>query len=342
MRPVFLTLATLVVVGILLGSAIVGLGLYNVSARQGHLPGVTWLLHTTYQRSVRLRAPDVAAVPEDLNDPDRIRLGALHFRNACAFCHSVPGQDHSATAMSMSPQPPHITQAVAQWAPQQMFWIVREGVKMSGMPHWPATGRDDEVWSVVAYLNAVRTTNTPETSATGRADCAACHGEAGQSGNRYIPRIDTLTIGQVAAALAQYRDGTRPSGVMQEATAGLSDAQIEGLAGKFGALEVSDGPLPDTGIQDPGRLLAIRGTDDIPACTSCHGPGRRAEAPIAPQLAGQSRNYLENQLKLWRDGHRVGGDRANLMRKAAQDLDDADIALLADWYAGLLDTNPAR
>ena len=54
-----------------------------------------------------------------------------------------------------------------------------------------------------------------------------------------------------------------------------------------------------------------------------------------PVLAGQSRAYLESQLKLWRDGHRGGGVRAKLMTKAAQDLSDDEITALAEWFAGL-------
>ena len=81
--------------------------------------------------------------------------------------------------------------------------------------------------------------------------------------------------------------------------------------------------------------MARQGSRDVPACTACHGPGRRADAPIAPLLAGQGREYLTTQLELWRDGYRGGGERARLMRKAARDLSDADIAALADYFASL-------
>ena len=116
----------------------------------------------------------------------------------------------------------------------------------------------------------------------------------------------------------------------------LSDNEIATLAQTFGS---SKGPRrqsePAPEATTPGALLAQRGTGDVPACTVCHGPGRQADAPIAPLLTGQSRNYLAGQLRLWRDGHRGGGERAHLMRKAAQDLSDADIAALADYFAGL-------
>ncbi|UOA29364.1 c-type cytochrome [Pseudosulfitobacter sp. DSM 107133] len=339
MKHVLRTLAALAVFGAVAGAAVVGFGLYNVSGRQDHFPGVGWLLHTTFKQSVRLRAPDAAEVPQDIGNADRIRLGALHYQSACAFCHSVPGQPRSATARAMNPPPPHITEATADWEPQQMFWIVEQGVKMSGMPHWPADGRGDEIWSVVAYLNAVPDMTAQEQTQltggkSGAARCSACHGEGGKSVNSYVPRLDILTPDQITQALVQYRDGTRPSGIMQEAAAGLTDGQITRIAQNFGTAQADELQRQEVVAPDhAGARLALRGTAEVPACTACHGPARQADAPIAPVLAGQSRAYLESQLKLWRDGHRGGGARANLMTKAAQDLSDADIAALADWYA---------
>ena len=325
------TLAALALLGGIGGAAVVGFGLYNVSARGGHWPGVSPVLHTTFRQSVKLRAVPASEVPADLNHPDRAVLGAYHFSNACAFCHAVPGQPRSATALSMNPQPPHINEAVAHWDPEQMFWIVREGVKMSGMPHWPAEANNDEIWSVVAYLDAVaaQRSDLPEIGRNG-AGCRDCHGENGQSGNGFIPRLDILTQDQIAAALIQYRAGTRSSGIMQEAASGLSDLQIARLADMFGA-----DAIPEmTPVQEDttGWRLASRGTDAVPACAACHGPGRAADAPIAPALAGQSQQYLENQLHLWRDGERGGGTRAALMKKAASALTDDEITELAEWY----------
>ncbi len=144
-----------------------GFGLYNVSAAAGHLPGVAWILHTTYRNSVELRAPPAAQVPE-LTDA-MAAIGARHFDSACRFCHSPPGEARSATTRSMVPAPPPIQEAVAGWQPRHLFWIVRNGVKMSGMPHWPAEQRQDDVWLVVAFLDRVREMSADGLCAAGRA-----------------------------------------------------------------------------------------------------------------------------------------------------------------------------
>lgn len=341
MKQALTTVIVLAVLGGLAAAAVIGAGLYNVSARQGHLPGVTWAIHTAFKQSVRLRAPDEAEVPEDLRDPDRVRLGALHFKTACTFCHAAPGQRRSATALAMNPTPPHISTAAADWTPAQLYWIVHEGVKMTGMPHWPALGREDEVWSVVAYLDAVAAGMDGAAQAAlagdahGAATCTQCHGGEGRSDNTHVPRLDILTVDQISAALGQYREGTRPSGFMQAVTRDLEDAEINALARRFGRDTPPDQTLTQGATETRGGQLALKGTIDVPSCTSCHGPGRHADQPIAPSLAGQSEAYLAQQLRLWRAGHRGGGVRHKLMRKAAQDLTDAEITTLARWFSGL-------
>lgn len=345
MRQVLQTLAALAAFGAVGAVGVVGFGLYNVSARQGHLPGVGIVLHTTFKQSVRLRAPGPEAVPDTIDHPDRIALGAMHFQTACAFCHSAPGRVRSATSRAMNPPPPHIAEIAAAWQPRQLFWIIREGIKMSGMPAWPVPDHEDEIWSVVAYLNAVPDMAVDQKSALAGADlarstCSDCHGQDGRSTNTFVPRLDILTREQIADALFQYRSGARSSGIMAEVAVVLDDDAIAALATRFGRPEGPDtGGDLSLGPANEGRALATRGTDDVPACIACHGPGRRADAPVAPALSGQAQQYLATQLRLWRAGGRGGGKRAETMRKAAQDLSDANIETLADWFAGL---DPAR
>ncbi|PVA05527.1 c-type cytochrome [Thalassorhabdomicrobium marinisediminis] len=337
MRQVLWTLATLAGLAVLGAAAVIGFGLYNTSARGAHLPGIGWALHTTFKQSVRLRAPATEEVPADLRHPDRAALGALHYQNACAFCHGFPDAARPATAMAMNPRPPHVTEAVADWDARHMGWIVQEGVKMSGMPHWPAEGREDEVWSVVSYLMAIKEgTELPPRPAS--ATCTACHGEDGDTTNAYIPRLDLLTPDQIAQALRHYRSGARESGIMAAVARDLEDAEIARAARAFGRSDPAPAPIPDP--EAPAALLATRGTGDVPACTACHGPERDAEAPIAPVITGQNEGYLRAQLRLWRDGARGGGVRAELMRKAAQDLTDAEIDNLAAFFAGLAPAEP--
>lgn len=346
MKRVLQTLAVLAVLAVLGGSAVVFGGLYNVSARVGHFPGVPFVLHTTFRNSVALRAPSDSAVP-DLSSPEMIALGAKHFDGGCKVCHAAPGQDRWAVPTVMVPAPPHIISAVGDWSAAELHWIVDEGVKMSGMPYWPAT-RTDDIWPVVAFLRAVDGINgsayaemtapvpVPDVAPPALSYCASCHGVEGRSENALIPRLDIHPQAYLEQTLLAYADGSRDSGIMRVAASRVTKAELMDLAAWFGAQDATSDPMAastDRQLIEIGARLAQAGTVDVPTCVSCHGPKAGPRAADFPHLAGQSETFLQDQLTMWRDGVRGGGPRAELMTKAAQDLTNDDIAALSAWFA---------
>lgn len=326
MRGVLLTLAVLAGLGLAGAAAVVGFGLYNVSAQSGHWPGVSWVLHTTFRSSARLRAPSMEKAP-DLGDPDLVALGAGHYATACAGCHAAPGGTRSATFRAMVPHPPPIAEAVADWQPNELHWIVENGVKMTGMPGWPVKGRGDEVWAVVAYLEAIKTDTPPPMPSpdlTGAAYCESCHGRVGGR----VPRLDIQDAAYLEAQLQAYRAGERPSGIMAQAASLVPRDSFAELARDFAAREVTGRASAGESAPDmAGEALARRGSRDVPACLACHGAESDRKGPV---LFGQSEDYLEVQLTLWRDGTY---DHDKLMHAAARDLDDAEIAALSRYFA---------
>ncbi len=74
----------------------------------------------------------------------------------------------------------------------------------------------------------------------------------------------------------------------------------------------------------PGRAKAQ-------PCSVCHGPAGISVQPDAPNLAGQPRVYLVEQLKNLRSGKRP----SEVMNLMAKPLTDDDIAALADWYSSI-------
>lgn len=342
MKRVMQTLAVLAVLAILAGGAVVGFGLFNVSARMGHLPGVSWVLHTTFRNSVRLRASGPEQLP-DLTDPALIELGARHYDTACRTCHAAPGEARSATMAAMVPAPPHIDRAVRDWQPHHLHWIVANGVKMSGMPHWPAP-RDDDVWPVVAFLVAIQRgmddagyaalTRLPEGDAA-QAYCLGCHGEGGPA---HVPPLEDQTPAYLKMSLRAYLDGTRASGIMAQAVGEVSPDALDDLAQWFADRPPRATPPPEmpSRLVERGRALAhaATGDPDVPACAACHGPNASETSALFPVLSGLPAPYLQAQLHLWRDSER-GGARAELMRKAARNLNDGDIEALVAYYATL-------
>ena len=52
----------------------------------------------------------------------------------------------------MLPAPPDLKDKIAGWSDAELFQIVQHGVRFTGMPAWPAAGREDEAWAMVAFL----------------------------------------------------------------------------------------------------------------------------------------------------------------------------------------------
>lgn len=68
-------------------------------------------------------------------------------------------------------------------------------------------------------------------------------------------------------------------------------------------------------------------------CSSCHGAHGKSESPMFPRLDAQVPQYLEAQLKGFRNRRRGETDAQAFMWGIASQLDDATIASLAEYYA---------
>jgi mono/diheme cytochrome c family protein len=150
MKTVITTIGALALAGVLGAGAFIYLGIFNVAASEPHWPVTYRIMETAGIRSIRTHARGIKA-PENLGDPARIVSGTAHFADHCATCHSAPGVEADDMAEGMYPKPPALTNAAKTWTPSELFWIVKNGIKMSGMPSWADHGSDD-LWSVVAFL----------------------------------------------------------------------------------------------------------------------------------------------------------------------------------------------
>ena len=142
--------------------AIVGFaysGIYNVSAGSSHSSLVKWLLSTTSHASIERRAKDIE-VP-NLSDDAMARAGVNDFNGMCAGCHGAPGRDPEAMGQGLNPPPPNLAESAAEMSPAELFWVTKNGIKMTGMPEWGATHDDDAIWPVVALM-----TRLPELNAS--------------------------------------------------------------------------------------------------------------------------------------------------------------------------------
>ena len=137
---------------VLVVAAAVGIyaGLYNIAADVPHTQPVYWLFEVVRDRSIAAGARDVV-VPNDLNDPNRISKGAGQYADMCSGCHLAPGMKRTEISRGLYPRAPELRRKT-DLAPAEQFWIIKHGVKMTGMPAWGVTHEDELLWDVVAFV----------------------------------------------------------------------------------------------------------------------------------------------------------------------------------------------
>ncbi|GGF26851.1 cytochrome c [Aliidongia dinghuensis] len=164
--------------------------------------------------------------------------------------------------------------------------------------------------------------------------CSSCHGMGGHSISPTFPRLAGQQAGYLEAQLKAFHDHTRadPHALtyMWGMAAQLTDPLIKGIATYYSM----QAPVPGT-PQDPGEMAAgqrifVEGLPDrdVPACQGCHG--EKAEGMDAiPRLAGQHREYLQEQLRNF-----ASNARANeVMHANSAPLNPAEISAITAYLA---------
>lgn len=125
-------------------------GTLNVAATEEHASLTRWAFDTTFHNSVERRANRVAA-PQRMT-PQMVEDGAREYKAMCQHCHAGAGAERAGWAKGMRPLPPHLKEAAADWTIQEVFWIVKHGVRMTGMPAFGPTHDDETLWSLAAFV----------------------------------------------------------------------------------------------------------------------------------------------------------------------------------------------
>ena len=298
----------------IVGLALAGLlfawsGVFNIAASSGHWKITDWFLHWTMRNSVRTYAAVTA--PDDPKANEGLVSAAGLFKASCASCHGAPGVRPLPVMQAATPPAPNLSINAREWTDKQIFWILKHGVKYTGMPGWAAKDRDDEVRRMVAFVRLLpemspatyrSLTEVPGVTDAKIATCAGCHGADGRGrGQPDMPVLGGQDPAYLVAALEGYASGTRPSAVMQNAAATLQRADMIRLAKHFAAMPglsaVAAGSKTNRATRIVQQGLPER---QLPACASCHAPGK----PY-PVLSGQRASYLEQRLRHWRGDETV-------------------------------------
>lgn len=356
--------AAVAAVALVGGFLVAASGIVPLAASSGHFAITYWVLEFGKRRSIATHTLGLE-LPA-LDEPWLVLKGAGHYHDGCRPCHGAPDLPGPRIAGAMTPPPADLLERVEVYDPEELFYIVKHGIKFTGMPAWPAQERDDEVLAVVAFLrelprldaesyrnlvhgdDARRDAVTPLAALAASveppdevvASCSRCHGTTGHGrGNAAFPKLAGQKADYLFRAMSAYASSQRNSGIMEPIAAGLDEAQWRELANYYAALPVESDVEPDVravpATIERGREIALIGIPekDVPSCGDCHGPEGPRRNAAYPLLAGQYADYLVTQLEQFAAGRRGGSEYAHLMQRVAPRLSRTDMEAVAAFYA---------
>lgn len=167
------SLVVLALVGIAIAAAVVWSGAYNVGADDPHWSATYRVLEVARQRSIAVRAADIE-VP-DLSDAELIRSGAGNYSAMCVTCHLSPDAAETELSIGLYPRPPR-WDALGQTDAREAFWVLKHGIKASGMPAWGKSMDDRYLWGMVAFMQQFPSMTAAQYSAQVAASDGHSHG----------------------------------------------------------------------------------------------------------------------------------------------------------------------
>ncbi|MFV2059997.1 MAG: cytochrome c [Gammaproteobacteria bacterium] len=137
-------------------------GVYNIAANDKHWAITNQLIEILRERSIQVRAEDLV-VPDNINDSSRITSAATGYAEMCSTCHLAPGMKITELHEGLYPQPPifHKT-AQGEHKIKDKFWVIKNGIKLTGMPAWHKSHTDDDIWSLVAFISKLNEMSAEE------------------------------------------------------------------------------------------------------------------------------------------------------------------------------------
>jgi mono/diheme cytochrome c family protein len=102
--------------------------------------------HLAIPENAREQHNQVAATPENVRD------GMMHFADHCAICHGNDGSGDSMIGHGLYPKPPNLKMPDTQkLSDGELFWIIQNGVRFTGMPSFAEHGKEDG-WKLVLFV----------------------------------------------------------------------------------------------------------------------------------------------------------------------------------------------
>jgi cytochrome c553 len=163
--------------------------------------------------------------------------------------------------------------------------------------------------------------------------CAACHGPDGTSTAPANPNLAGQHGEYIAAQLAAFKSGARPSPIMAGMAAGLSPEDMLSLGAYYQSQKPAQSAARDKALVTRGQQIWRSGVKStgVPACAGCHGAGGHGIPAQYPRLAGQHPGLTFGWLRAYATGARAHP----VMSVVAAKLSENDMKAVSEYAAGL-------
>ena len=101
-------------------------------------------------------------------DAASVSRGREHYVENCLPCHGAPGVKPAEFAEGMNPKPPDIDGSLQNYTDAQLFWVIKNGIRATGMPGFGVNHKDEEIAAIAAFVR-----HTPRLTPEERKDLAA-------------------------------------------------------------------------------------------------------------------------------------------------------------------------
>lgn len=134
-------------------------GVYNIAANEKHWTITNSLIEILRDRSIEVHAEDIVS-PENISEFEITPEVAANYDEMCSVCHLAPGIETTELHIGLYPQPPVFYKAEDEHNDHDIkskFWVIKNGIKLTGMPAWGESHSDKEIWELVAFISRLNT-----------------------------------------------------------------------------------------------------------------------------------------------------------------------------------------
>src|ERR1700680_1727265 len=146
-------------IGLVVGLIVIPIGVYMyfssgsapVATSSSPMPFEKMLANLALHARMRKEMPKSSPIPAD---EATYTAGAQVYKDNCAVCHGLPGQPLTAIALGMFPKPPKLMEGtgVSDDPPEETYWKVSGGIRMTGMPGFEKLLSPTQMWQVSLLL----------------------------------------------------------------------------------------------------------------------------------------------------------------------------------------------